>query len=932
MTAVIFHIGPTARLGWRGIVAAGPDARYDVLVDATSGAVIRRVNMVLSANAASVYPAWPDAPAGGSPVTVDLAPYLDDPGAPTKLEGPYAHAFTDATDVVPGFGLPLQTTPAPGSEVGPSSGTDFVYPFTGLALGAGRCPTSGATCAWDPEAPFSWQGNRGQDAVQLFWLVNSFHDHLAAPPIGFTAADGAFEGDDPILAQSMDGANTSAGLPDGEHVDNANFSTWPDGTPGSMQMYLFGGTGGDPFFQVSGSDDSEIVYHEYSHGLSNRLITDASGYGALGSLESGAMGEAWSDWYAFDELDRGGNLVDAPGVADLRVGTYVAGTQDLVRSEPMDCAVATSDPACPGTQLAGTGGYTFGDLGRVAGFPEVHADGEIWAQTLWQLRAGLIADHGRAAGIARAEQLVTDAMRLSPPTPSFLDERNAILQADAADAPAGQDADRIWQVFAARGMGWHAYEDEGGFFGATPYEDFKLPPSPADGSATVQGVVEADGIPLPGIDVAFRGHDTGVGPHLSATTGDDGRYEIPDVPASTYPKFRAAIPAGYAGATAVSLTVPGSGTVTHDFLVNRNWGSGPGGASVRSVVGGSGLCDVSRAIDDDPTTSWSTSSPTSPYSGGTKQFVLALPADVTVTRIAIDPTPHCLGSPEAELRDYRIKVARDDEDDPGPFRTVASGRFEPSDLGSASDIDLSSTVAGVRYVELQALSNHGDDFAMEIAELQVFGHLTTPAEGGGGTAAPEVATLDADGAATTASSVTFRAGVAPHGLPTVVRIEFGLASGQLAYQTADVPVPGDAPRTVKLATAGLLPNTVYHYRAVATSSRGTVAGAERTVKTASAPVLAPVTTPGPVTQPVTKKTTCRIAGTSVTCTLSPALKRTNGARGQLMRTGRTYARGTVKGHALRMRRIRAVRPGSYVLKLTSGTGRSALVRRLSVKL
>ena len=54
----------------------------------------------------------------------------------------------------------------------------------------------------------------------------------------------------------------------------------------------------------------------------------------------------------------------------------------------------------------------------------MHGDGEIWAQTLWDLRA---CDRvGR-----RARALITQGMRLSPPEPSFLDMRNAILQADA---------------------------------------------------------------------------------------------------------------------------------------------------------------------------------------------------------------------------------------------------------------------------------------------------------------------------------------------------------------------------------------------------------------------------------------------------------------------------------------------------------------------
>ena len=64
--------------------------------------------------------------------------------------------------------------------------------------------------------------------------------------------------------------------------------------------------------------------------------------------------------------------------------------------------------ACPGTQGAGPGGYTYGDFGKIVGFPEVHADGEIWLETLWQIR--------QALGPATAETLVTRAMELSPPS------------------------------------------------------------------------------------------------------------------------------------------------------------------------------------------------------------------------------------------------------------------------------------------------------------------------------------------------------------------------------------------------------------------------------------------------------------------------------------------------------------------------------------
>ena len=82
---------------------------------------------------------------------------------------------------------------------------------------------------------------------------------------------------------------------------------------------------------------------------------------------------------------------------------------------------------------SGTGGFTYGDFGKVNGAPEVHGDGEIWAETLWDLRA--------AVGSTNARRLITQGMRLSPPEPSFLDMRNAILQADQAAGASAAHAD-----------------------------------------------------------------------------------------------------------------------------------------------------------------------------------------------------------------------------------------------------------------------------------------------------------------------------------------------------------------------------------------------------------------------------------------------------------------------------------------------------------
>jgi extracellular elastinolytic metalloproteinase len=321
--------------------------------------------------------------------------------------------------------------------------------------------------------------NREQSGTQLFYFINKFHDHLAAKPIGFTEAAGNFQqvnrsgqgkGGDPVQGHNMDGANTANGLPDGFHIDNANMATPPDGIPPRMQMYLFhfpDPAAEDPFLQADGSDEADIVYHEHTHGLSNRLVVDANGISTLGNVQAGAMGEAWSDWYALDFLVGEGFERDTATPGELIVGKYVeAGGQNLIRTQPLDCAVGAPATACPGTPGAGSGGYTYGDFGKIIGQPEVHADGEIWGETLWDLR--------KAIGQRLAESLVTRAMELSPANPSHLDMRNSILQADKV-TNKGKARDKIWKVFAHRGMGFFAAASSGD--DTAPIENFDLPPA-----------------------------------------------------------------------------------------------------------------------------------------------------------------------------------------------------------------------------------------------------------------------------------------------------------------------------------------------------------------------------------------------------------------------------------------------------------------------
>ena len=472
---ILFNLGTRVALAWRVSYVASSTAIYDTIVDAASGGLLWRTNRVLWANGLA-WDNYPRAAKGGVATPRDFGPWLT---ANDRLQGNNAHVYldVDSTDA-----------PEPFEETPPNSGTDWIYPYTPVDSPLGYCPKAG--CTWNHLVSGSWLPNRNQAATQVFYFVNLFHDHLAAPPISFTEAAGNFQavnhsgagkGGDAVNTEPMDSVAVLAGRPIPVlFADNANMSTPPDGQPPRMQMYLFEpyeipGVIDAPFSDIHGGDTADVVYHEYTHGLSNRLITDSTGNGALGQRQSGAMGEAWSDWYAMDFLIRQGFLTDTEAPGELKVGEFTDSGQNLVRTEPVDCTVGAPAAQCPrrgaSSGLDGSGGYTYAHFGDIIGSPEVHADGEIWVQTLMDLRRRLVAELGEDVGGAHAESLVTRGMELAPEQPSFLEVRDAMLLAD--QAAGGTDLKALWEVFAHRGMGVKA-KSEGGN-DPDPTADFTVP-------------------------------------------------------------------------------------------------------------------------------------------------------------------------------------------------------------------------------------------------------------------------------------------------------------------------------------------------------------------------------------------------------------------------------------------------------------------------
>jgi extracellular elastinolytic metalloproteinase len=491
---VLFVEPQRTRLAWRVRLFDDEQHLYDAVVDASSGEVLRRSNMVKHASALA-FRYFPGASAGGTQTAITFSESGNDPWLTTtaELAGNNAHVYSDEDASDDASNTP--DPPAEADKIPPTGGTWNYAQQTRTAAQLGGdqfCPPAGCTYN-DVVEDFSWRVNRPQAGTQLFAFVNLFHDHLRdAPGIVFSEASGNFEqtnasgqgeGGDRVVAQVDNGASTETGpfsdRPACQFTNNASMLTLPDGQPAIMRMFLWSEDcdgspplgSADNINNVNGADDGAIVYHEYTHGLSNRLVTDPSGEGALSDPQSGAMGEGWSDWYAMDYLNAAGLQPDTAAPGEIRFGTYEGRT---ARSQPTDCPTTVGAPTCPGDGLAGAGGYTYGDFGKIETGPEVHADGEIWGEALWDLRRGLIGVHGAASGIRRVRAYATEGMRGSPPEPSFLDVRDAMLAANAALGLG--DSGCLWGVFAARGMGSNAVSTSG--FDVAPVEGFAKPSTP----------------------------------------------------------------------------------------------------------------------------------------------------------------------------------------------------------------------------------------------------------------------------------------------------------------------------------------------------------------------------------------------------------------------------------------------------------------------
>ncbi len=478
--------GADARLVWNfQLWTLDHDHVFDFTVDAVDGRVWTRYDWVADATY-KVYPppiesplnATPAPPGDGRVIETDpwdltASPWgwHDTNGAPgaefTITRGNNVHAWedSDGNNTEPG-------SPAGETECGASISCEFPIDLT--------------------QHPSTY---RPAAVANLFYWNNIIHDTQYL--YGFDEVAGNFQvnnygnggaGNDHVRALAQSGAGTC----------NANFLTPADGSPGRMRMYICANVSPTR----DGDLDNLVIVHEYGHGISNRLVGGPSNVSCLGNQQQG--GEGYSDWwglvYTHEPGDQG---------TDVRpVGLYLIGSG--IRPQPY-----STDPT--------VNTYTYETIGSVA---VPHGVGSVWAQAAWEVYWRLVDDHGfepdiwnstSGAGNIRALHYVSQGLKNAACSPTFLDVRDGIIAA-AASLNGGEDVCRIWEAFAAFGLGEDASTPGPNSTSAT--NGFALPlicsfgtagddARVCAGTSHVQDVLVGPAFTSPPVDMSAVGHPAG---------------------------------------------------------------------------------------------------------------------------------------------------------------------------------------------------------------------------------------------------------------------------------------------------------------------------------------------------------------------------------------------------------------------------------------
>ncbi|KAK0449001.1 Fungalysin metallopeptidase-domain-containing protein [Desarmillaria tabescens] len=384
------------------------NAWYEAFVDAHLGEILSVTDFVAQATY-TVVPITKASVAEGEETLVDPEDFDSSP------EGWVENGVTAGNNVVAYKSNQSATT----SE---SSTNTFDYPFN-VTIG----PTEGSNI----------------DAVRTnaFYIINKVHDFVYK--YGWTEASYNFQTDN-FGKGGAEGDRVLMSVQDSSGTNNANFATPPDGQSGTCRMYIWTLTTPNR----DGAVQNDIVVHEFTHGITNRLTGGGTGR-CLQTIEASGMGEGWSDAMSEWTEQKSGNITD------FVTGTWVVNSPAGVRTYPY-----STDPAVNPLRYS-----------SIATLREVHDIGEVWANMLHNVYAALVEEHGWSStamddpsgpeGNIVYLHLFIDALSLQPCNPTLVTARDAWIQADV-NRYDGANGCILWKAFASRGLGMNAanYQDD----------------------------------------------------------------------------------------------------------------------------------------------------------------------------------------------------------------------------------------------------------------------------------------------------------------------------------------------------------------------------------------------------------------------------------------------------------------------------------------
>ena len=443
---------------------------YTSYVDARTGAVLAREDTVDHLADNPTFDVFPASPRIDYSSTDTRELWCWAPGAPGCVRAVQSAASPFPWDVDARKGLPTfrtegnnahatekwntNDTGRRGVNYTESSTRDFAFPWTNQWFEQGCNPA-----AFDSPA----RNDIDAAASNLFAMHNRMHDWSYR--LGFTETAWNLQefnfgrgGDDRDAEHgNVQAGGIVGGPPEFASRDNANQITPPDGVTPVTNMYLWQPIAGGFYAPcVDGDYDMTVIGHEYTHAISNRMVAGPDN--RLIGLQANAMGESWSDLMATEYLHEYG-FVPVGGENPFAVGPYVTGDPVAgIRNFGMN--------ASP---------LNYSDVGYDLTGPQVHADGEIWSATNYDIRqafnsaydgafpSGDRALQARCAdgttplaqcpGNRRWAQLVFDAwLLMARGDVSMVDARDAMLAADRIRF-AGANQAQLWNAFAARGLG-----------------------------------------------------------------------------------------------------------------------------------------------------------------------------------------------------------------------------------------------------------------------------------------------------------------------------------------------------------------------------------------------------------------------------------------------------------------------------------------------